>query len=288
MDTLINLKGSRKTANKLLKLGMITLVSMVLSGFLYGEEKGVVKQNLASDRNESVDKISKELSNPISSIYIFPFEYDYDSDIGPNYGKRSTLTIEPVTPINLGKDWKVIIRTVIPLIEQHDVLSKGSSQHGIGDIEQSYFFAPQKSEGVIWGVGPIVSFPIGNDEFSINKWSVGPAAVAVVQKDKWTYGMLAEQLWSVGGEGDRDVNESMLQPFLAYHITGGWTISGNIDASYDWVDDQWSIPLEAGVSKVVKIGGLVPVSIGLSPRYYIKRTDYDPRWGIKLMVAVVL
>ena len=94
MDTLINLKGSRKTANKLLKLGMITLVSMVLSGFLYGEEKGVVKQNLASDRNESVDKISKELSNPVSSIYIFPFEYDYDSDIGPNYGKRSTLTID--------------------------------------------------------------------------------------------------------------------------------------------------------------------------------------------------
>ena len=280
--------NSRKVTENLLKFGILIFVLVSFSGLLYSREREEVKQELTSDRNESVDKISKELSNPVSSIYIFPFEYDFDSDVGPYYGKRHTLTIEPVLPVNLGSDWKVIIRTVIPLIHQHGVTSDSSTQSGIGDIEQSYFFAPQKSEGVIWGVGPIINIPIGSDEFSTKKWALGPAALAVIQKESWTYGMLAEQMWSVGGEGKKDINMTMVQPFLAYHIKGGWTVSGNMGATYDWVDDEWSIPLEAGVSKVIKIGGLVPVSIGLSPRYYIKRTDYDPRWGIKLMIAVVL
>jgi hypothetical protein len=268
---------------------VLAVMCLPLVALSDGEE---IKATAANDKNKSVDEISKELSNPVSSLYIFPFEYNFDGDVGPNYGKRNTLNIEPVIPVNLGKDWKVIIRTIIPLVQQSNVIGD-TSQKGIGDIEQSYFFSPQDSSAtgpnkLIWGVGPVINIPIGNDDFSTKKWALGPAATVVMQTESWTFGGLAEQLWSTGGEGDRDINETMIQPFAAYHIKGGWTISGNVDLTYDWVDRELSAPLEVGVGKVVKLGGVVPLSIGLSPRYYLKRTDNDPRWGVKLMFVVIL
>ncbi len=272
--------------------GIFILLAMMCIPFLSMSDRAEVKAAAANDRNQSVDEISKELSNPVSSLYIFPFEYDFDGDVGPNYGKRNTLNIQPVIPVNLGKDWKVIIRTIVPLIQQSDVYGD-TSQKGVGDIEQSFFFAPQSTSTqgpnkIIWGVGPIVNIPIGSDDFSTKKWAFGPAATLVVQTENWTFGGLAEQLWSTGGEGDRDINATSIQPFVAYHIKGGWTVSGNVELDYDWVDDELSAPLEVGVGKVIKLGGVVPLSIGLSPRYYLKRTDMDPRWGVKLMFVVVL
>ena len=272
--------------------GMFIFLLIICFSFPALSDREEIRATAANDRNQSVDEISKELSNPVSSLYIFPFEYDFDGDVGPNYGKRNTLNIQPVIPINLGKDWKVIVRTIIPLIQQSGVYGD-TTQRGVGDIEQSFFFAPQGNSlqggnKVIWGVGPIINIPLGNDDFSTKKWAFGPAATVVVQADNWTFGGLAEQLWSTGGEGDRDINETSIQPFVAYHIKGGWTVSGNVDLGYDWVDDELSAPLEVGIGKVIKLGGVVPLSIGLSPRYYLKRTDYDPRWGVKLMFVVVL
>ena len=272
--------------------GILVLLLVMCFPFLTMSNREEVKAAAVNDRNQSVDEISKELSNPVSSLYIFPFEYDFDGDVGPNYGKRNTLNIQPVIPVNLGKDWKVIIRTIIPLIQQNDIYGD-TSQKGVGDIEQSFFFAPQSSSSqgankLIWGVGPIVNIPLGNDDFSSKKWAFGPAATLVVQTENWTFGGLAEQLWSTGGEGDRDINETSVQPFVAYHIKGGWTVSGNVELDYDCVDNELSAPLEVGVGKIVKLGGVVPLSIGISPRYYLKRTDMDPRWGVKLMFVVVL
>lgn len=272
---------------------LFILLAIICFPFFILGDRDEIKASAANDRSQSVDEISKELSNPVSSLYIFPFEYDFDGDVGPNYGKRNTLNIQPVIPVNLGKDWKVIIRTIIPLIQQNDVIGD-TSQKGVGDIEQSFFFAPQGTTKIgtgnqlIWGVGPIVNIPIGSDDFSTKKWAFGPAATVVVQTKKWTFGGLTEQLWSTGGEGDKDINVTMVQPFAAYHITGGWTVSGNIEFSYDWVDNDLSAPLEVGVGKVVKLGGVVPLSIGISPRYYLHRTDNDPRWGVKLLFVLVL
>ena len=142
--------------------GILVLLLVMCFPFLTMSNREEVKAAAVNDRNQSVDEISKELSNPVSSLYIFPFEYDFDGDVGPNYGKRNTLNIQPVIPVNLGKDWKVIIRTIIPLIQQNDIYGD-TSQKGVGDIEQSFFFAPQSSSSqgankLIWGVGPIVIF----------------------------------------------------------------------------------------------------------------------------------
>ena len=113
--------------------GVFILLLVMCFPFLTMSNKQEIKSAAVNDRNQSVDEISKELSNPVSSLYIFPFEYDFDGDVGPNYGKRNTLNIQPVIPVNLGRDWKVIIRTIIPLIQQNDIYGD-TSQKGVGDI----------------------------------------------------------------------------------------------------------------------------------------------------------
>lgn len=73
----------------------------------------------------------------------------------------------------LNNNWNLISRTILPIIDQHDVVP-GTSQSGIGDVVQSLFFAPAKptASGLIWGVGPVFLLPTGSEpELSARKWA---------------------------------------------------------------------------------------------------------------------
>ena len=43
------------------------------------------------------------------------------------------------------------------------------------------------------------------------------------------------------------------QPFVACDFEGGWTGTVNTQTTYDWVANQWSVPLLASVSKLVRM-----------------------------------
>ena len=60
--------------------GILVLLLVMCFPFLTMSNREEVKAAAVNDRNQSVDEISKELSNPVSSLYIFPFEYDFDGD----------------------------------------------------------------------------------------------------------------------------------------------------------------------------------------------------------------
>src|SRR3954470_4591222 len=67
-------------------------------------------------------KLAKQLSNPISSLISVPFQANEDFHMGPtNKGYQFKLNIQPVIPVSIGKDWNLIIRTILPVISQHDV-----------------------------------------------------------------------------------------------------------------------------------------------------------------------
>ena len=47
------------------------------------------------------------------------------------------------------------------------------------------------------------------------------------QKTPWTFGALANHLWSYAGDDDRaDVNQTFIQPFVSYQLGDGWSTSG--------------------------------------------------------------
>jgi hypothetical protein len=65
------------------------------------------------------------------------------------------------------------------------------------------------------------------------KWGVGPSAVALRQDGPWTYGLLTNHLWSFAGDGHRpDVNNTFLQPFLAYNTPTGFGVTLQTESTY--------------------------------------------------------
>jgi hypothetical protein len=55
-----------------------------------------------------------------------------------------------------------------------------------------------------WGVGPVWLLPSATeDTLGGEKFGIGPTGVALKQQGSWTYGMLANHIWSVAGDDDR-------------------------------------------------------------------------------------
>ena len=91
----------------------------------------------ASEDQEA--ELAKQFQNPVASLISVPFQSNFDFNMGPNDdGFNYTLNFQPVIPISLGKDYNLIIRTIVPIISQDDVIP-GTSQSGLGDIVQSFF-----------------------------------------------------------------------------------------------------------------------------------------------------
>lgn len=222
--------------------------------------------------------IQKQLSNPIASLTLLPIQVNYDARIGPDRdGHRVTTNIQPVTPFKLDSEWSLVIRTIVPVVGQSDIFPGAGDQFGLGDTLQSFFLVPQSVNGFTWGVGPAILWRTGTETLlTSGKWGAGPTAVALQQTGPWTVGMLTNHVWSFAGDDNRaDVSSTFLQPFVAYAASGGWTYTLNSESSYDWVGEQWSIPLNFMITKLTKFGDQ-PVSIQGGLRYWAETPDSGP------------
>jgi hypothetical protein len=237
--------------------------------------------------------LARQLANPVASLISIPFQSNWDRRIGPDgEGRRYTMNLQPVVPFDLGPDWNLITRLIVPVVSQHDVFPGAGGQSGLGDTVASLFLSPKRPTdgGWIWGAGPVFLLPTGSDDLlSTKKWGLGPTAVALRQDGRWTYGALANHIWSVAGSSDRpDVNTTFVQPFLSYTTPTAWSFVLQAEATRDWERSDLSVPVGAFVGKVLRIGGL-PVQVIGGPRYYASHFDNGPRgWGARLTAVVLL
>ncbi len=229
--------------------------------------------------------LAKQLANPVAAMISVSFQYNYDSGYGSEKGHRSVLNIQPVIPISVNQDWNLISRTILPVIDQHNIAGESGSQSGLGDITQSFFLSPKEptSSGLIWGAGPALVLPSAtNSMLGGKKWGAGPSAVLLKQEGGWTYGFLTNHIWSFAGHKDRkDVSATFMQPFVSHTTANAWTVGVDTESSYDWKDKGWAVPVNFTVSKVVKFGAQ-PVSFQLGARYWATAPDNGPTgWGVR-------
>jgi hypothetical protein len=248
----------------------------------------------AAEPPESDEDLAKKLNNPVANLISVPFQYNFDHKLGPDEdGKRHRTNIQPVIPISITENWNIISRTILPVIGLEDVPVDGDDEFGLGDTLQSFFLSPQEPTdfGLVWGVGPAILIPTATDEkLGTEKFGLGPTAVGLTQRGPWTVGLLANHIWSVAGDDDReDVSATYMQPFIVYTTPGALSISLNSETTYDWEAEKWTVPLNLLVSQLFRFSPrLPPVSIGIGPRYWIDTPSGGPKkFGLRAAVTVL-
>jgi hypothetical protein len=229
--------------------------------------------------------LAKKLSNPIASLVSVPFQFNYDIGYGPTDGHKAVMNIQPVIPFELNEDWNVISRTIVPVVWQNDIAGDSGTQFGLGDTLQSFFFSPKEptAGGIIWGAGPAFLLPTATEPLlGGEKLGLGPTGVILKQDGPWTYGALANHLWSVAGDGGRaDVSSTFLQPFISYTTHNAWTFALNTESTYDWESNQWSVPINVSVAKLVQVNKQ-PISLQIGARYWATTPENGPDgWAVR-------
>ena len=243
----------------------------------------------ASQADQAAE-LAKKLANPVAALISVPLQYNYDEYGGANDGaSKSVLNIQPVVPLSISADWNLIIRTIVPIVDQRDFPLAEMNESGLGDVVQSFFFSPKAPVGGwILAAGLVGLYPTASEEvLGGEQWGAGPTALALTQRGPWTAGALVNHIWSVDGEDDRaDVDMTLIQPFLSYIVQKTKTTFGvNTESTYDWEGEAWAIPVNLTVAQMFKIGPQI-MQLQLGARYWAESPDGGPEdWGVRAQLT---
>jgi hypothetical protein len=246
----------------------------------------------ARAQEDQAAELAKKLSNPVASLVSVPIQYNLDDFGGANDGaSASRLVFQPVVPFSLNKDWNLITRTLIPLVDQQDFPLAALNESGLSDTTASFFFSPKlpTAGGWIWGAGPVLLLPTATqDVLGTGKWGIGPTGVALKQTGPWTVGLLAGHVWSVAGDDDRaDISSTTLQPFFSYTTKSHTTIGAYTESAYDWKGKQWQVPLIVQAGQLFKIGPQI-MQLAVAGKYWAEAPDDGPQgWGLRVQLTLL-
>ncbi|WP_246209686.1 hypothetical protein [Pikeienuella piscinae] len=171
----------------------------------------------------------------------------------------------------------MISRTILPIALQGDVVS-GTDQFSLGDTAHSLFFSPKAPvDGFILGAGPVFLIPTATDSaLGGEKWGAGRTGAILRQSGPWTYGALANHIWSFAGDSSRrDVSTAFLQPFLSYTTPKVTTYALNLESTYDWKRDDWAVPVNFQVNQLFDVSGQ-KMQFGGGVRYWLDSAKGGP------------
>jgi hypothetical protein len=236
-------------------------------------------------------EIAKQAQNPIANLISVPIENDFNPQTGIKKDDSYVLEFKPVIPLRLSNDWTLITRTIIPVIQVPDLAPGVDGTSGVGDVQLSLFLSPAKVGPVIWGAGPVVSFPTASQEIlGTKKVSVGPTVVVLRIQGHWLFGVLVQNLFSVAGPTARpDVNQMLMQPFANYNLRHGWYLTSSPIITANWEvnpNQRWVVPVGGGFGKIVHFGKL-PVNMYTQFFRNVERPDGTTHWSARFQAQLL-
>jgi hypothetical protein len=277
---------------------------------LSSESKPVSTMN----EQEKLNLASKQLADPLSDIWALFTEFDYiysKGDLsGNDYKTGGAVNFQPIMPLHLNDEWKLVLRPAVPLLIDIPVPVglKGTNPYsdynqgifddktGLADIVLPFIFVPKGKTGshFNWGFGPTFILPAATDTaFASKKWQAGPAFASLYKTDNFIGGFLAQYWWDFAEtkSNSPQQNHGSILYFYFYNLPDAWSVGLNPTITYNDrapSGNKWNVPVGLIVTKTVKFGRLpVKFQIGFD-KSIIREDAFGTDWKIKLNIIPVI
>jgi hypothetical protein len=276
-----------------------SLMAQMSPSLLFASMQGDTSKTAAGEGGGalSAEQAAKELANPNTSLASLNFKNtftfyegdlpDADSQVG------YTLLFQPAFPFPINSSDKIIFRPAIPFQFSQPVFNAGAvdfhDKAGIGDIGFDLIYAKSGDDGLLLGVGIVGTIPTAShSELGGGRWLVGPEFFLGKISEQSVIGIFPSHQWDVAGWGDESVSITSIQPILTYLPGGGWSVGTAPTLKYDWIDEQWTVPINLNVGKTVTVDSTV-WKIGVEVNYFVENSDaFAPEWTVLLNLTPVV
>lgn len=245
----------------------------------------------------SAAELAAELSNPNTAVATLTFKNQFrwfEGDLPDADGQSSyTLLVQPILPFVLPSGDKVLWRPAVPiLVDQpmfNPVTGGFDGETGLGDIAFDLAYAPKLEEkSLLLAFGFITSLPTATNGLGTKRWTLGPEFLIGKITPKHVFGIFPNHQWDIGGSGDADINMTTITAFYTFLPGGGWSVGSGPIITYDWENEQWTVPLQVNAGKTVVWNGR-PWKLSTELNYYVEKADaFGPEWMLSLNVAPVV
>jgi hypothetical protein len=232
----------------------------------------LLMMNATAVAEEKPQDLAAQARDPTAPLTAFAIRYDITTSFHnlPDADQQQ-LTIQPIIPWKWGK-YQHISRITLPYVTSApdwgliaEDAAGGLPPNYVPTAEQEGLADTALVDVVVFptswgrqGFGGALVMPTASDPaLGSEKWSVGPAYVAITKIGGFQGGFLTQWLVSIAGESDRDdINSLTLQPFGGFGFSGGWSLNtSEMVFNYDVERSRWtSLPLGVRVEKLVKLG----------------------------------
>jgi hypothetical protein len=254
-------------------------------------------------QSEAEKAAANPVANKIALEYQSTFQFDYGKEektgyvgvfqpvipfsLGPiNFINRPMLSIIASPEVTLGEDGTIPGLPTPPIGQPGEILKAS----GVGDFTYQLFMSPAKPGKIIWGLGPMLTFPTASaPQLGNGKYAMGPAGVLLAQPGSMTLGLLVGNSWSYAGDPERsDTSQFMMQYFITQGLGGGWSVGTQPLMSANWKakDDAWLVPVGGGINKL--FSGKVPIQVKVHFYWHVVRPDSASNWTMMITIQPVI
>ena len=273
---------------------------------------------------ENLAALGKKLTDPLSDVWALFTEFDATWSEGDfsngDHRTGSRMLFQPILPIPLTENWKVLARPIVPIMFSQDVPTgrrydssestdgttvilkpDGSatfdSKDGMGDIKLPLLFSPVQKPGALgwgWGAGPTFQFPTATDDsLGTDTWEAGPAAVLTYKRKGFMAAAFGQYWWNFAETNSRatDTSHGSLLYVAYWDLPRTWQIGFSPTITYNnkaTSGNKWNVPIGVTVAKMHKFGKL-PVKFQFAiEKSIVREDDFGLDWNVRLNIIPVI
>jgi hypothetical protein len=276
-----------------LAFGIVVLGIAAILPASVSAEKG---DGIIGAGEDEVAELARAAQNPVANMISLPVQNNLTFEFGPQEEPLNVANIQPVWPFELGEEWNLITRTILPIVSQPGLFPGQGRETGLGDTVFTAFLSPAKPEKwpfgkILWGLGPAVLLPTATDDrLGADKWGLGPSLVVLGMPGDFVIGTLVNNIWSVGGSGDQDINFFFSQSFVNYNLPNGWYLTSAPIITANWEagsGNKWTVPVGGGVGRIFRWGKLPPMNFNVQGYYNAVKPDPVGDWTLRVQLQLL-